>query len=246
MSAGGLAITLAGCSSGGSVGSGAEEKDAPQSIEIVSDPESTGKPIDLDRPLHDSGMFEPEKWPSACELTDEATISGILPQVDQLSVGTQDRDVSLLSMGFGGGEDEGEDEVTIPDAECATGVGFPEEMGIGQGDVTFAFRSTIDSAGSEEFVSRNAGSHGGQKETIGDATCWRPPNGLEYQCTLENIAFTISLDARPYGQYLHEAESRYTVDGEDVTIGSDMDAFQTMVDQEVLRPTVEAAIDRLG
>ncbi len=228
-------LGLSACGGGGSSASSA----SVEPIEIVSKPASVGDPISLDIPLDESGAFVFDQWPSACALTDKATLSGIFPQADDVLQSGKDREVKLLSVGG-----DSRPSVTVPDADCNTTVGFPfDGLRATDGHVVVSFISTIEAAGSPTFVERNTAHKGGQEVQIGGATCVVTQN--RYDCTMENIAFGIVVDARTYGQYVGEGESAYVVDGESVTY-SGGDGFDEMVNEKVLLPVVTAAIQRLS
>lgn len=236
-----LVLGLSACSSGASPSSEQPAGGAADPIEIVSQPETIGEPIDLDLPLDESGAFSFDKWPSACAFANEATLSAIFPQSDEIAQSGTDRSLSILQVGATGTR-----KVTVPKANCTTKVGFPVDgLRASDQNVVFLLTTTVESAGSAEFVERNATPKSGDKVQIGDATCIVAPSSLRYDCTTKKVAFGVSLDARPYGQYFGESESSYVVDGEHKSYSGDIDSFLAMAQEKVLLPLVTANIERL-
>jgi hypothetical protein len=224
----------------GAAGCSAPEETAP--IEVVSTPEATGEPIPLDAPLHSSGAFAFDQWPSACALTDEATVQSVLPGATEVAQQAESMELSILSLG-GDSEDKGPH--TVPEASCTTSTGFDADgLRLEDGNVVVNFTAQVLAAGNAEFVERNGELPSGEKVKIGDATC--ASSAQMYTCALEDIVFSIMIDARPYQQYTDADGSIYTVDGEEVDYSEDTDGFMTMSDEKILRPVVESAVERLA
>jgi hypothetical protein len=232
-----IMAALAACSSssgGAGTGTGADP------IEIVSQPEEIGGPIDVDIPLDDTGAFEYDSWPSACDLTDETTLSGIFPTSDEVIQTPRDRDVRVIVIG-GTARNE-----TVANAECVSQVGFPaKELSARSGNVVFTVTTSIDAAGDQKYLDLNARKGSGEKVDVGGAEC-TVDHGRRYDCRTDEVAFNIILDARPYGQYLHSGESTYVVDGEKETYSAEKSGFDEMTQKKVLLPLVEAAVKRLS
>ena len=235
-------LALSACSSGSDSAPDAASDASLQSIEIVSQPERTGDPIALDAPLDGSGAFAFDQWPSACDLADVTTLLSIFPQADDVVQSGSDRELQILEIGTPTPR-----QVTVPDADCVTKVGFPvDELRVDDQSVVFLVTTSIEAAGGPEFVELNTTAKGGEETTIGDASCVVSASGLRYDCHTEQISFAVTLDARPYGQYLGEGESAYTVDGEDVTYSDDIEAFLAMAEEKILVPLVTSDVERLS
>lgn len=235
-------LALSACSSGSASEPEAQTNESFESIEIVSQPKSIGDPISLDAPLDDSGAFAFDEWPSACELADITTLLAMFPQADEVAQAGADRDLKILEIGTATPR-----QVTVPDADCTTKVGFPvDELRAEDQSVVFLLTTSIEAAGGAEYVDLNIANKGGEETTIGDATCIVSASGLRYDCQLEQLSFAVTLDARPYGQYFGEGESRYTVDGEDVTYSDNIEEFLAMAEEKILVPLVTTDIERLS
>ncbi|MBS3181151.1 hypothetical protein [Leucobacter manosquensis] len=242
ISAAALVLGLSACSSGAPSSSEQPADGGVDPIEIVSQPERVGEPISLDLPLDESGAFAFDQWPSACAFADETTLSAIFPQSDEIAQSGTDRSLSILQVGAAGTR-----EVTVPQADCTTKVGFPvDELRASDQSVVFLLTTSVEAAGDAEFVERNATPKSGDEVQVGDATCVVAPSGLRYDCSTPQIAFSVTLDARPYGQYFGESESSYVVDGEEQVYSDDVDAFLTMAQEKILLPVVTANVDRLA
>lgn len=211
-------------------------------IEIDSDLQATGDPISLDLPIDDSGAFAFERWPSACALADEKTLSAIFPQAEEILQEGSDRVMSVITVGEAKAR-----EVTVPEADCNTKIGFPsEELSADSQNVVFLVTTTVESAGTPEFVDRNTLKKGGEEKQIGGATCVVSSAGLRYDCSTEHVSFGVTLDGRPYGQYFGESESSYVVDGDEQVFSGDVQPFLGMIEEKVLLPLVTADIERLA
>ncbi|RGE17636.1 hypothetical protein D1J51_15600 [Leucobacter sp. wl10] len=233
-------LLVTGCAAApGSSGPSADA--AVEPIEIVSQPEAVGDPVSLDIPLDESGAFVFDRWPSACALTDEATLSAILPQLDGVAQSGRERKLRILSLGGPGGG-----MATVPEADCETAVGFPVDgLRLEDGNVAVSFTTTVEAAGSAEFVERNTSDKSGTDVRVGGASC--VVTERRYDCQMQSISFGIVLDARPYGQYFGRSESAYVVDGEQISYSrGDVDAFLEMAEEKILLPVVAASVDRLG
>lgn len=209
-------------------------------IEIISAPEMSGEPINLDLPVHPSGAFELDQWPSACELIDKQTVTSVLPGA--VEFGQQPSPAEITVLAFGQDYDKGPH--TIPEARCIASPGFDlDGLRLSDGNVTFNFESEIKFAGDADFMGRNVDLPPGEGEQIGDAQCVL--DGQRYDCATDKVQFSLSLDARPYQQYVRGSESVYSVDGEENDYSDDFEAFQQMSVEKMLRPVVESAVQRL-
>ena len=237
-----LLLGLAACSSGTPSSSApASSDDSVPTIEIVSDPASTGEPFSLDVPLDESGAFVFDQWPSACELADETTLGSIFPQADDIVQAPSERSLSIFSLGAG------TRKVTVPEASCTTKVGFPfEGLSAGDQNVVFMVTTTVESAGDPEFVTSNSPKKGGEEVQVGGASCVMSAEGLRYDCHTQNVSFGVTLDARPFGQYFGKGESTYLIDGEETMFSGDVQPFLAMAREKILVPLVEAGVGRLS
>lgn len=235
-------LALSACSTNSASEPEARTNESFESIEIVSQPERIGDPISLDAPLDDSGALAFDAWPSACDLADITTLLAMFPQADEVVQSGADRDVKILEIGTATPR-----QVTIPDADCTTKVGFPvDELRAEDQSVVFLLTTSVEAAGGAEYVDLNTTNKGGEETTIGDTTCIVSASGLRYDCQMEQISFAVSLDARPYGQYFGESESNYSIDGEDVTYSDNIEEFLAMAEEKILVPLVTTDIERLS
>lgn len=83
---------------------------------MVSQPDHEGTPIDMDLPTHSSGAFEFDKWPSACDLTDEETIKAVLPDAVEIAQKPTPTTMTIIRIGSGT-----EENILKPIAEIAVG-----------------------------------------------------------------------------------------------------------------------------
>jgi hypothetical protein len=228
--------TLSACSSSAGGSSG----DDVQPIEIVSQPESVGDAIDLDIPLDDSGAFEFDSWPSACDLADKKTLSGIFPGSNEVSQTPRDRQLEVLVIG---GDNR---NVAVNKADCVSQVGFPgKELSVDSGNVVFNITTSVQAAGNRKYLERNARQGSGDKVKVGGANC-TVDHGMRYDCVTDKVAFNVTLDARAYGQYFHSGDSTYKVDGKQKTYSGELKGFDEMVQEKVLLPLVKADVERLS
>lgn|SRR5690625_43733 len=216
-----------------------ESAEGPEAIEINTAPETTADPIDIDLPLEDSGAFAYDQWPSACELVEATVIGEVLPQAADLVQSSEDGRLTMVNLG---GQDE---EITLPEAQCHSSVGFEiEKLGMDDDAVTFAFDATIQAAGTPEYLEHMADIPLEETQPVGDGQCMITPNA--YDCYTENVAFSIALDSRPYGQYFGQSDSTYLIDGEEVNFDGEASDFLDTMNDTVLQTVVKAAIDRLS
>lgn len=235
-------LVLSACSSGDGSSTEAQTDEAFTALEVVSQPKAVGDPIDLDLPVDDSGAFAFDDWPSACELADISTLLAMFPQADEVLQSGADRELQILEIGTPTPR-----QVNVPDADCTTKVGFPvDELRAEDQSVVFMVTTTIEAAGTPEYVELNAANKGSDEVKIGDATCFVEASGLRYDCRTENIAFGVTLDARPFGQYFGEGESTYSIDGEEITYSEDIEAFLAMAQEKILLPLVTSDLERLS
>lgn len=244
-----LLLGAAACSSssgGGGEDSGSGGGEAGGSggdalIEVTSQPEHTGEPISLDIPVHDTGAFEFERWPSACALTDEATVQAVLPNASDIAQQAEPGQMKVITLGEGSNSTH-----TIPEARCTTSVGFDADgLRLSDGNVVINFVAEVHQAGSPEYIEENADLAGGEEIQIGDATCVSP-DPVSYRCVTENVVFTLSIDARMYAQYTDADASIYAVDGEEIDYSADSAGFREMTKEKILEPMVEVAVERLS
>lgn len=223
---------------GGDDGSGGDDA---LPIEVVSQPDHEGEPISLDLPVHSSGAFEFDQWPSACDLVDQETIQAVLPGATEVAQEAEPMELTLLGIGT-----DPEDTHTVPEARCSMSAGFDADgLRLEDGNVVMNVIVEVHQAGDAEFVERNRQQPGGEQVEIGDATC-AAQDQMAYTCAMENISFSVMIDARPYAQYTDADASVYSVDGEEVDYSEDTDAFLTMSQEKILRPMVEIAVQRLS
>lgn len=209
----------------------------PVEIEVVD--EDVGEPIDLDLPLDDSGAFEFDAWPNACELVGEEMIREIYPQTEDIAQSSSPRTITMIAIG------EENQDVTVPAAECRTSVGLDLD-GLRLSDQVehIGFVSSVEWAGDPEFVERNAGDPIGDEVEVGDVTCYREVG--RYTCDLDEISFAISFDVRMYAQYIPGMnEDEYLIDGEPLTVGEDRSAYDEMITERVHLPVLTNTLDRL-
>lgn len=234
-------LLLVGAAACSAPNGGGEGGSAPPLIEVVSQPEHTGEPISLDIPLHSSGAFEFEQWPSACDLTDEATLRAVLPGAGEFAQQPEPGQMKILNIGGGS-----EGPFTIPEARCTTSVGFDVDgLRLSDGNVVMNLMAEVHQAGDPEYVEDNRNFSGGKEVQIGDTTCVSA-GPLSYKCATENVVFSIMIDARPYEQYTHTGGSIYLVDGEEIDFSDDIEGFNEMAQEKILKPVVEIAVARLS
>lgn len=219
-----------------------EPEEPPALIEVVSQPDYTGEPIPLDAPLHSSGAFEFDQWPSACALTDTATVQAVLPGAVEIAQKAEPQQLKFLDIGPGAGDDSTN---TIPEARCTTSAGFDADgLRLEDGNVVMNVTAEVLQAGGSAFLEANHDRPIGKETQVRDATCF--VDHTTYTCEMTNIVFTIAVDARPYEQYTHTGGSFYVVDGERIDYSDDFEAFQAMSVEKILEPMVEMAVERLS
>lgn len=238
VAAGVTLISLSACDGGSSNSSDSGGESDP--IEVVSRPDHKGEPIDLDLPTHSSGAFEFDKWPSACELTNEETVKAVLPGLAEIGQKPTPTTMKIISIGADDNE-----ENTIPEGMCLTSTGFDAEgLRLEDGNVVVNLTTRILQAGKADYIKDNGDLPQGKKLELGEATCVQAPRTIT--CGLENIVFEMTIDARPYEQYGHPEGSRYTVDGKEIDYSGNTEGFMTMSDEKILTPIAEIAVDRLS
>ncbi len=228
-------VALAACGGGGS-----DEPVDP--IEISTTAVDPGSPISLDIPIDkDTGAFEYDQWPSACDLVDKATVESIFPQAEGVRQSGSDQQIEFLSLGGNAPASP----VTIPDAECVTSVGFPQPgLGLSDDHVVVLLRSSVKVAGSEGFVDRNTkASMSGEPTDVGGGACQFMDR--TYYCDIGSVIFSINIDMRQTAQYTKAKSSDYVVDGEKFSFNGHDDQFEAIAQDKVLAPIVEAAVARL-
>lgn len=235
--AGATLIGLSACGGGSSTSTDGGKSDP---IEVVSHPDHEGKPIDLDLPAHSSGAFEFDKWPSACELTDEQTVKAVLPGVAEIGQKPSPTTMTVISIGAGGNE-----ENTIPEGMCLTSTGFDAEgLRLDDGNVVVNLTTRILQAGEADYIKENGELPEGKQFDLGEATCAQAQQTIT--CALENIVFEMNIDARPYEQYGHPEGSLYKVDGKEINYSGNTEGFMKMSKEKILTPIAEIAVDRLS
>lgn len=234
-----LGAALSGCG-------GDAESESVDPIEISTSQVQTGAPIDLDRKVDpDTGAFVAEEWPSACALVDESTITSLFPQAEDVRQQPRSQDLTFLSIAPESGPPS--TDVTVPEAECSTSVGFPQPgLGLDDGNLVVQVDSRVVVAGTEKLVERNASSamNGGKSAVAGGACVHEPP--LTYHCDVGSMIFSVSLDMRQSAQYTRAESSDYVVDGEEHSFRGFDATWQAIVHDNVLVPVVEAAVSRAG
>ncbi|MGJ9411535.1 hypothetical protein ACHAAC_02400 [Aeromicrobium sp. CF4.19] len=228
----------------GACGGGGDDAPEVEPIEIVTPPDGTGEPIDLDLPADPSGAFELERWPSACELVSEETVKAIFPQAEGLDQDPTAQQIQIINITPDG---EARGPQTVPEADCRTRVGFSQEgLGLSDGVVVLEVASSVQAAGEAEFVERNAQETAGEDVELAGAPCTLADDGRTYQCNVGQVVFTMTIDMRQYAQYVGTDGSEYTVDGEAMTFSGQDPAFDAVGTDQVLTPLASAAVDRLG
>ena len=216
----------------------ADNSGGAEPIEVVSQPDHKGKPIDLDLPTHSSGAFEFDRWPSACELTNEETVKAVLPGVVEIGQKPTPTTMKIISIGEGGNE-----ENTIPEGMCLTSTGFDAEgLRLEDGNVVVNLTTRILQAGEADYIKENGELPQGEEFDLGEATCVQAPQTIT--CALQNIVFEMNIDARPYEQYGHPEgllQSRW----QEINYSSDTEGFMKMSEEKILTPIAEIAADRL-
>ncbi|MFC0674325.1 hypothetical protein [Brachybacterium hainanense] len=237
----GLGLLLAvGCSSPSI--DPAPRSAGPPPIEVVSTAGHIGQPIDLDLPVHPSGAFEFDQWPSACQLVDQKAITSVLPGVTETAQESRPAEISIITL-MDPDADTG--PFTVPEASCGTSAGFDVDgLRLSDGNVVMNFLVEVTAAGTPEYIERNADLPSGEEVQLGDATCVASEH--RYDCATDSFAFSVSLDARPYAQYVDGGDSIYRVDGEEVDYSDDVDGFLAMTDEKILLPVVTSAAERLS
>ena len=234
---GALAVVLAAC------GGGSDPKPVDP-IEITTTAIETGPPLDMDRTVDpNTGAFDPDEWPSACELIDEATVRSIFPQAD--GVGRYAAPAQLNLFGFVPGSESPTKPLTIPEATCTTTVGFPQDgLGLDDGSVVVQVTSAVAVAGSEEFVELNSkAAMSGDVSDVGGGACTLTPPGT-YNCNTGRLIFSIHIDMRQTAQYTKADGSEYIVDGEELRFQGADPHWDSIIRDKVLVPIVEAAVAR--
>lgn len=238
-----LILAVVACSALSACGGGDGEVDP---IEIASSSAGTGSPISLDIRLDDSGAFEFDQWPSACDLVSKETIKAIFPQTEGVQQDGTDSQIRVLSLGLASSPDNG--PKTIHDSSCATRVGFTQEgLGLADDVTVVVVNSQILAAGNPKFVKRNFHESAASKDVkIGETTCGLADSNRTYECNVGRVAFKLTVDMRQYAQYIRGLGSDYLIDGKTVTFrGTDPD-FDAVVTDKVLTPLASAAVSRLG
>ncbi|UVI37041.1 hypothetical protein [Brevibacterium spongiae] len=240
VAAGAALIGLSAC--GGGSSNSADGGGDADPIEVVSQPDYEGKPIDLDLPTHSSGAFEFDKWPSACALTDEESVKAVLPGVVEIGQKPTPTKMTIISIGSGGGNEEN----TIPEGMCLTSTGFDlDGLRLDDGNVVVNLTTRILQAGDADYIKKNGElPQGEEKFDLGEAKCVQAPQNIT--CGLENIVFEMNIDARLYEQYGHPEGSLYSVNGEEIDYSSDTEGFMTMSEEKILKPIAEIAVGRLS
>ncbi|MDN5725906.1 MAG: hypothetical protein L0G99_08265 [Propionibacteriales bacterium] len=224
-----LSVLLVSCSS---------SKQTP-AVVIGDLPDDLGLAISLDRDLDPYGAFT--KWPSACELVTDDTLTALLPQIQKIESTPEAAEYEVVQPDLtkvpGG-------TISVPEARCTKkftiGIGFLEQNP-GTLDIT------VVAAGSKEFVTNNVDRAQTTKFKVKGGTCGDAADGIRCVDASGRLHFRLTLQLPHHGKSLKDP-SRYDDGGEVRSFTTDKPDVQPREDylnERLTRPIVQSILTRL-
>jgi hypothetical protein len=174
--------------------------------------------LDLEIPLDETGFFEFDSWPNACDLLTDPEIMAVLPQVQAIEHTPLDQDITIIAA---------DRTVTAANARCGYVLDIPE-AGLGMDRaVPPTIWVEVEAAGTPEVVELNYLPGDDSPITVPSGQCHAGDVPFDIQCQKGPLAFRIS------SQFQHQQidgnawTDRYRVGDETRTFTADSGGTDT-------------------